>query len=310
MKNQSIVIDVKNLSKIFAGKVAVFDFSMEAKAGEIIGFLGPNGSGKTTVLRMLCGLLIADKGQGSCLGYNIRTQSDNIRSHVGYMTQHFSLYKYLTILENLKFVARAFNVKNSAQRIDAVVSQLNLGPRLHQLAGNLSGGWKQKIALGAALLRKPKLLLLDEPTAGVDPDARREFWQIIGDIAAENVTVLVSTHYMDEAERCHKIAYLAYGQLVAQGSIEDVIHNSKLNTWRVRGENINQLAKELIKLKGIEQATPFGVHLHVTGKDRKAMLESLHPYLIDMQYHWQGITPTLEDVLINFVADVKEKRFD
>lgn len=310
MEDRPVIIDVKNLRKSFADKIAVYDFSMTARAGEIIGFLGPNGSGKTTVIRMLCGLIKPDAGEGTCLDCNIITEGDTIRSRVGYMTQNFSLYKYLTIYENLKFVARAFSVKNSVNCINDVIHRLNLQPRLHQLAGNLSGGWKQKLALAAALLHKPKLLLLDEPTAGVDPEARREFWQIINDIAAENVTVLVSTHYMDEAERCHKIIYLAYGQLVTQGTINEVIMNSNLYTWNVSGENINELAKKLIELEGIKQVTSYGLNLHVTGVDKKMMLASLQPFLIDMKYHWKGISPTLEDVLVYYVADVKEKRFE
>lgn len=310
MDIQSPVIDVHHLRKSYGEKIAVYDFSMTAKSGEIIGFLGPNGSGKTTVIKMLCGLLAPDKGNGTCLGYDILTQSNLIRSQVGYMTQSFSLYPYLSIYENLRFIALAFKVKNSDQRINEIVDSLGLRQRMHQLAGGLSGGWKQRLALGAALIHHPRLLLLDEPTAGVDPEARRDFWETIGDIAASGVTILVSTHYMDEAERCHRILYLAYGNLVAQGSIQEVISGAKLSTWLVSGENVHSLEKELITLKGVDQVTAFGVNLHVIGKDRKLLLDSLRPYLGNLKYRWRGIDPSLEDVFIYLVAAVKEDRFD
>src|SRR5207244_4920258 len=197
------------------------------KRGEIYGFLGPNGSGKTTTIRMLCGLLTPDEGHGSCLGYDIRTEADEIKRHVGYMTQHFSLYQDLSVAENLEFVARLYGLSNPRAAARNMIERLGLAGRERQLAGELSGGWKQRLALGACTLPSPQLLLLDEPTAGVDPKARHEFWNEIHALAADGLTVLVSTHYMDEAERCHEIAYIAYGVVLARGSVESVVKDSQ-----------------------------------------------------------------------------------
>ena len=226
-----IAIDVHGLSKSFGGRKVVSDLSMQVKRGAIYGFLGPNGSGKTTTIRMLCGLLTPDSGEGTCLGYNIRKQADRIRRHVGYMTQRFSLYQDLSVRENLEFVARLYCLPHPREAAREMIARLGLSGREEQLAGELSGGWKQRLALGACTLPSPKLLLLDEPTAGVDPKARREFWGEIHKLAAEGMTVLVSTHYMDEAERCHEIAYIAYGELLAQGTVDEVVEKSHLRTW-------------------------------------------------------------------------------
>jgi ABC-2 type transport system ATP-binding protein len=232
-----LVIDVHHLNKSFNGKPAVIDIELQVKRGEIFGFLGPNGSGKTTTIRMLCGLLIPDSGQGSCLGYNILTQSALIKNQVGYMTQRFSLYEDLTIYENLDFIARVYHVQPRQAKVQQCIADLQLTNYQHQLAGALSGGWKQRLALAAALLHDPKLLLLDEPTAGVDPKARREFWDHIQRLSEQGITTLVSTHYMDEAERCHRLAYIAYGHLLFHGTTAEIIAhaekmapaNSKLN---------------------------------------------------------------------------------
>src|SRR5215813_2882841 len=228
-----IVIDVEGLSKSFEGREVVHDLSMQVKRGTIFGFLGPNGSGKTTTIRMLCGLLTPDAGHGTCLGYDIRSEADKIRVHVGYMTQRFSLYQDLSVRENLEFVARVYGLPDPAGAARAMVTRLGLDGREAQLAGSLSGGWKQRLALGACTLPNPQLLLLDEPTAGVDPKARREFWSEIHALAAQGLTVLVSTHYMDEAERCHEIAYIAYGVLLAHGTVDDVIAAANLVTYTV-----------------------------------------------------------------------------
>src|SRR5689334_18346476 len=240
-----IVIDVHGLTKSFGGRAVVRDLSMQVKRGTIFGFLGPNGSGKTTTIRMLCGLLTPDEGYGTCLGYDIRTDAIKIKSRVGYMTQHFSLYDDLSVRENLEFVARIYGIANPRAAARGAIARLGLTGREEQIAKSLSGGWKQRLALGACTLPSPQLLLLDEPTAGVDPKARREFWNEIHALAGEGLTVLVSTHYMDEAERCHEIAYIAYGELLAQGTVEQVIANAHLATWTVSGHDLGRLAEDL-----------------------------------------------------------------
>ncbi len=209
-----IVIDVHGLTKSFGGRVVVRDLSMQVKRGTIFGFLGPNGSGKTTTIRMLCGLLTPDQGSGTCLGYDIRTEVAKIKTRVGYMTQRFSLYEDLSVRENLEFIARIYGLPHPVAAAKAMIERLGLQGREEQVAGKLSGGWKQRLALGACTLPNPQLLLLDEPTAGVDPKARRDFWGEIHKLAADGLTVLVSTHYMDEAERCHEIAYIAFGEVL------------------------------------------------------------------------------------------------
>src|SRR5262249_41842095 len=223
MNAHDIVIDVHGLTKKFGGRAVVRNLSMQVKRGTIYGFLGPNGSGKTTTIRMLCGLLTPDEGTGTCLGYDIRTETEKIKRHVGYMTQRFSLYQDLSVRENLEFIGRVYGLEHPRAAARAAVARLGLTGRESQLASELSGGWKQRPALGARTLPSPQLLLLDEPTAGVDPKARREFWNEIHALAADGLTVLVSTHYMDEAERCHEIAYIAFGELLAHGTVDEVI---------------------------------------------------------------------------------------
>src|SRR6476469_4517294 len=258
MNANDIVIDVHGLTKKFDGRAVVRNLSMQVKRGTIYGFLGPNGSGKTTTIRMLCGLLTPDKGRGTCLGYDIRTETDRIKRHVGYMTQRFSLYQDLSVRENLEFVARLYGIPHPVKAARAAIERLGLGGREEQLAGELSGGWKQRLALGACTLPSPQLLLLDEPTAGVDPKARREFWNENHALAADGLTVLVSTHYMDEAERCHEIAYIAYGVLLAHGTVDEVIKASQLVTYTIAGENLQHLATELTGKPGVDMVAPFG----------------------------------------------------
>src|SRR5436309_15267050 len=259
-----IAIDVRGLSKSFDGREVVHDLSMQVKRGTIYGFLGPTGSGKTTTIRMLCGLLTPDSREGRCLGYDIRRDADTIKRQVGYMTQRFSLYQDLSVRENLEFVARLYGMRNPQHAARDMIARLGLNGREDQLAGELSGGWKQRLALGACTLPNPKLLLLDEPTAGVDPKARREFWNEIHAMAGEGLTVLVSTHYMDEAERCHEIAYIAYGHLLVHGTVADVIAQSHLTTYVVSGEGLGELAGQLEKMRGIDMVAPFGTSLHVS----------------------------------------------
>jgi ABC-2 type transport system ATP-binding protein len=301
-----VVINVEGLSKSFGGRKVVRNVSMQVKRGEIYGFLGPNGAGKTTTLRMLCGLLTPDEGRGTCLGYDIRTEADEIKQHVGYMTQRFSLYQDLSVAENLEFVARLYGVPQPKKAARAMIERLGLQGREWQLAGELSGGWKQRLALGACTLPNPQLLLLDEPTAGVDPKARREFWNEIHALAASGLTVLVSTHYMDEAERCHEITYIAYGVLLAHGSVQDVIRNSHLVTYTVSGPNADRLADELRSAAGVEMVASFGTSLHVSGHEA-ALLESLKArYAHRADLTWTRAEPSLEDVFIALMSRTQD----
>jgi ABC-2 type transport system ATP-binding protein len=301
-----IAIDVEGLTKSFGGHVVVRDLSMRVKRGTIYGFLGPNGSGKTTTIRMLCGLLRPDAGHGTCLGYDILTESDEIKLHVGYMTQRFSLYQDLSVRENLEFVARLYGVRDPAAAARAIIAHLGLQGREEQLAGELSGGWKQRLALGACTLPNPDLLLLDEPTAGVDPKARRDFWNEIHGLAAAGLTVLVSTHYMDEAERCHEIAYIAYGVLLAHGTAQELIERSALVTYNVSGEGLVELQAELANLPGVDMVAPFGATLHVSGRDETALEAAIEHYRHRPDLAWTRTQPSLEDVFIDLMAKAKD----
>jgi ABC-2 type transport system ATP-binding protein len=298
-------IDVSGLSKSFGGKRVVDDFAIQLGEGRICGFLGPNGSGKTTTLRMLCGLLTPDAGEGTCLGFDIRRQADQIKRRTGYMTQRFSLYEDLTIEENLLFVARVHGLDRRRQRVDAALEGLGLAGRRRQLAGTLSGGWKQRLALAGATLHEPRLLLLDEPTAGVDPRARRTFWDEIHALSARGLTVLVSTHYMDEAERCHEIAYIAYGHLLARGSVAEVVKNARLFTVVGEGAGLDHLAAEIARRPGVEMAAAFGPTLHVAGPDRAALEAAIAPYR-RAPFTWREAPPTLEDVFIHLMANASD----
>jgi ABC-2 type transport system ATP-binding protein len=275
---------------------------MHVDKGEIVGFLGPNGSGKTTTIRMICGLLRPDDGSGTCLGYDIRKESDRIKDEVGYMTQRFSFYEDLTVRENLEFVARLYRLRPLDDYVDAAVDRLGMRDRQNQLAGELSGGWKQRLALAACVMHQPKLLLLDEPTAGVDPKARREFWDEVHSLAADGVTVLVSTHYMDEAERCHRVVYISYGHIIAEGTAEEVIAQSKLSTWVVTGKRLGALARELRGRDGIDQVATFGTTLHVVGADEGALEAAIAPFRDRPGTTWSKGETSLEDVFIQFMG--------
>jgi len=300
-----IAIDVKGLTKSFGGREVVHDLSMQVKRGSIYGFLGPNGSGKTTTIRILCGLLTPDSGEGTCLGYDILKDAEKIKRKVGYMTQRFSLYQDLSVRENLEFVARLYGLADARGAARDMIKRLGLSGREEQLAGELSGGWKQRLALGACTLPNPELLLLDEPTAGVDPKARRDFWNEIHALAADGLTVLVSTHYMDEAERCHEIAYIAYGHLLAHGTVDEVIAKSALTTYTVTGE-LNGLATQLVGKPGIDMVAPFGTSLHVSGRDVAALEASIAPWREKGHLHWQKSAPSLEDVFIELMGRSKD----
>jgi ABC-2 type transport system ATP-binding protein len=307
MNNGSpIAIDVKGLSKSFRGREVVHELSMQVKRGSIYGFLGPNGSGKTTTIRMLCGLLTPDSGEGTCLGYDITRDADKIKRLVGYMTQRFSLYQDLSVRENLEFVARLYGMRDARGTAREMIKRLGLSGREEQLAGELSGGWKQRLALGACTLPNPQLLLLDEPTAGVDPKARRDFWNEIHALAGQGLTVLVSTHYMDEAERCHEIAYIAYGHLLAHGTVDEVIANSKLTTYTVTGDDLQSLSEKLTGESGIDMVAPFGTSLHVSGRDKAGLESVIAPWRDKEGLHWQHSKPSLEDVFIELMGRSKD----
>jgi ABC-2 type transport system ATP-binding protein len=303
-----IAIEVEGLTKSFDGRPAVRDLTMRVKRGLIYGFLGPNGSGKTTTIRMLCGLLTPDSGRGTCLGYDIRTDAEKIKTHVGYMTQRFSLYDDLSVRENLEFIARIYGIARPRAAARGAIERLGLKGREDQLARTLSGGWKQRLALGACTLPNPQLLLLDEPTAGVDPKARREFWNEIHALAGGGLTVLVSTHYMDEAERCHEIAYIAYGELLAQGTVEEVIAGAHLATYTVSGGDLGRLAEALKGRDGVTMVAPFGASLHVSGRDKDALEAAIAPYRADTALHWQKSQASLEDVFIELMGHAKDNR--
>ena len=299
-------IEVRDLVKTFGDRTVVDHVSMSVAEGEIVGFLGPNGSGKTTTIRLMCGLLTPDGGEGTVLGYDLRTESLSIKREVGYMTQKFSFYEDLTIAENLEFVARLYRLRPVAEHVDRTLDDLGLSSRRNQLAGTLSGGWKQRVALAACIMHRPRLLLLDEPTAGVDPKARRDFWDEIHRLARDGLTVLVSTHYMDEAERCHRIGYISYGRMLATGTVAEVVENAGLTTFVVEGPRLNEVAAMLEGRSGVEQVAPFGATLHVVGSDRKALKAAL----ADVGRR-DGVTvrpgeTSLEDVFIQFMAGAKD----
>jgi ABC-2 type transport system ATP-binding protein len=295
-----LAIDVRGMTKRFGGRAVVDRIDLSVRRGEICGFLGPNGSGKTTFIRMLCGLLRADEGSGTCLGFDVVRESEQIKRQVGYMTQRFSFWEDLSIRENLDFVARMYSMKNRREVVRDSIERLGLTERQTQRAGQLSGGWKQRLALAACLLHEPKLLLLDEPTAGVDPNARRDFWEQIHRLAADGLTFLITTHYMDEAERCHRLAYIAYGELLASGTVQDVIDGANLTTWSVRGPDLPRLAAELRGHAGVQQAVAFGASLHVSGDDAAALEAAIAPWRA-APYEWARMRCGLEDVFIHLM---------
>ncbi len=305
MNSSDLVIDVQGITKRFGNRTVVNNIPMQVRRGEIYGFLGPNGSGKTTFLRMLCGLLTPDGGSGRCLGYDIRRDSREIKKNIGYMTQRFSFYEDLTIEENLDFIAKLYEIPERKTAVDKSLERLGLTTRRRQLAGTLSGGWKQRLALAACLIHEPQLLLLDEPTAGVDPKARRDFWEEIHQLAAGGLTVLITTHYMDEAERCHRLAYIAYGNLLTRGSVEEVVKTANLTTWEVTGPDLPALAEKIRGQPGVEQVVAFGATLHVSGRNGARLRESMNPWMTGA-YRWEQIESGLEDVFISLMETAKD----
>ena len=305
MSAGDFAIDVRGVTKKFGTRTVVNNIAMQVRPGEIYGFLGPNGSGKTTFLRMLCGLLTPDGGEGSCLGLDFRSQSAEIKKRVGYMTQKFSFYEDLSIQENLDFIARLYEVPQRKAAVEKSLERLGMVERRKQLAGSLSGGWKQRLALAACLIHEPQLLLLDEPTAGVDPKARREFWEEIHQLAAGGLTVLITTHYMDEASRCHRLAYIAYGNLLARGTVDEVVKAGGLTTWEVSGGNLAALAEKLRTLPGVEQVVAFGTTLHVSGRNAEKLRTSIAPFQTGA-HRWTQMESGLEDVFISLMDSAKD----
>lgn len=303
---KELAIDVRNLNKYFGDKHVVSDLSLQVKKGEIYGFLGPNGSGKTTSIRMMCGLLNPDSGTGTCLGYDILTERDQIKNRVGYMTQRFSFWDDLSIRENLDFMARLYQIPNRKKVVDRAIRQLGLTGRANQMAGTLSGGWKQRLALTACMLHEPDLLLLDEPTAGVDPKARRDFWDEIHMLSTSGIAVLVSTHYMDEAERCHKLAYIAYSHLLANGTAQEIIAKQHMTTWEVSGPHLFALSEQLNEEPGVNQTIVFGSRLHVSGTDETLLRETLEKICSDNKYKMRKIQTGLEDVFIHLMDETPD----
>jgi len=304
--SEGYAIDVSGLNKSFGDKHAVNDVSIQVEQGEIFGFLGPNGSGKTTTIRLMCGLLVPDSGSGTCLGYDILRDSEQIKRHVGYMTQKFSYWEDLTIRENLDFVARMYEMPNRPEVVERALEGLGLTKQADQLAGSLSGGWKQRLALASCMLPNPKLLLLDEPTAGVDPGARRDFWEELFRLSAQGISILVTTHYMDEAERCHKLAYIAEGRLLTQGTPSEIISSQGLSTWAIYGENLADLSGKLQNQPGVEQTVLFGTMIHVSGKNGEMLESTLRTVTSGTDFHMEKMATGLEDCFIYMMKQSSE----
>ena len=306
MSTLPLAIDVRGLTKRYGGRAVVDNVSLQVGQGRICGFLGPNGSGKTTSIRMLCGLLKPDAGEGQCLGLDFRREAAAIKRQVGYMTQRFGLYEDLSIRENLDFVARLFELPQRREAVDRSLERLGLHSRQHQLAGALSGGWKQRLALAACLIHEPRLLLLDEPTAGVDPKARRDFWDEIHNLAAQGITVLVSTHYMDEAARCHDLVYIAYGHVLARGSEREIVDGAGLSVWSLEGGQAGAWAQRLRGQPGVQSVVAFGNTLHVAGRDARLLAQTLAPLHGEAGLRLQPGRATLEDVFIGLIDGARD----
>jgi len=306
MTARDLVIDVRGLTKIYGTRKVVDNFDLRVPKGAVYGFLGPNGSGKTTTIRMVCGLLTPNAGSGTCLGWDVITESENIKMRVGYMTQRFSLWEDMTIRENLDFVARMYDVPDLKRRVTESLENLGLSARSHQLAGSLSGGWKQRLALAACMIHDPELLLLDEPTAGVDPKARREFWDNIHELADSGVTILVSTHYMDEAIQCDNIAFIAYGKKLIDAPSTEIAARVGLYTWRVEGKGLAEISKALKKNPDVEQVARFGTALHISGQNKAALKAAITPWLDKPGLRWRTQEPGLEEAFIHLMGDTED----
>lgn len=300
------VIDVRGLTKKFGAKTVVDDFDLTVARGAIYGFLGPNGSGKTTTIRMVCGLLKADAGAGTVLGHDVLTQSAKIKERVGYMTQRFSLYEDLSIRENLEFVARLYGLDHVRDRVETSLRTLGLADRARQLAGRLSGGWKQRLALAACMIHEPELLLLDEPTAGVDPKARRDFWDAIRDYAAQGVTTLVSTHYMDEAVQCDRIAFIAYGRKLIDAPTAEIPEKVGLSAWRVEADDLAAAANRLKAAGGYDVLARFGAAIHIAARDAASMDRALKALGAEQDVRATPIEAGLEEAFIYLMSGAQD----
>ncbi len=298
MPKENLIINVHDLHKTFKHRTAVSGINLQVNRGEIFGFLGPNGAGKTTTIRMLCGLLTPDSGYGTCLGYNILTESDAIKRHVGYIPQYFGLYKKLSVYENLMFIAELYGVLDRQAKVESIIEQLDLGPFKNQLSETLSGGWKQRLSLAAALLHEPSLLLLDEPTASVDPKARRDFWQLMHHLSNEGMTILLSSHNMEEVGCCHRIAYICNGQLMMSGSIREIIDQINLTTWLVKGTHLTLLATQLNATPGVDQVLTLFDSLRISSQNKEELAQAIQPYLNNANYIWNLTDTRLEDVFV------------
>jgi len=300
-------ISARGLLRKFGAFTAVNDVSFTVKRGEIFGFLGPNGSGKTTVIKMLTGLLPLSGGEADVQGLNVRNDAERVRERIGYMSQNFSLYPDLSVKENLTFYGRVYglNAQRLKQRMDDIIEMNGLEPYLNRLAAQLSGGWKQRLALGCAMLHEPKLLFLDEPTAGIDPVARRQLWDLLFDLSGHGITFFVTTHYMDEAERCNHVAYLYYGKLIADGtpnSLRQLPDVTPAGTIRVEitTPEVTRALKIARRIPGIRSATIFGQAIHALIEDHFD-LEDLREQLFEQGIavaEIRPLAPTLEDVFV------------
>jgi len=297
-----MAIEVRGITKSFGKNTVVDNFDIRVPKGAIYGFLGPNGSGKTTTIRMLCGLLTPDAGEGTCLGYDFRTEAAKIKMQVGYMTQKFSLYQDLTIRENLNFVARMYGIKQRKQKVEEALENLGLTDRSSQLAVTLSGGWKQRLALASCLIHDPRLLLLDEQTAGVDPKARREFWNEIRQLSRKGVTVLVSTHYMDEAVQCDSLTYIAHGKKLIDGSSGSIAKRVGLTTFRIEGDGLSELEDRIKPLPGVEQVARFGTGIHVSGIDSGVLRKTVEVIATAENRAWSEQPAGLEEAFIYLMS--------
>ncbi|HJZ45746.1 MAG TPA: ABC transporter ATP-binding protein, partial [Roseiflexaceae bacterium] len=311
--NSSYAVETDNLTRRFGDFVAVDHVTLQVTPGEVFGFLGPNGSGKTTTIRMLCGLLVPTEGSGKVLGFDIGRQSEEIKARIGYMSQKFSLYPDLTVRENLEFYADVYSIarRERAERMAELIAMAGLSGREGELTANLSGGWKQRLALACAIVHRPRMLFLDEPTGGVDPVSRRDFWDLIYALAQDGVTIFVTTHYMDEAERCQRLGFMYDGKLIALGSPEELKRDSMQGHLLEislapddRGAALIRALDLLDTLDGVLEAAPYGDQIHVVVPDVSSALTRVRAALEGRDLAVdaiRSIEPSLEDVFISLV---------